>query len=127
MNKSDRIILLVIAIFAGAFIPFFVLMFGLAVGDGFHWRDALLFIATTILISSPIWIPAIIPNKYKLLSLFFRWLGAISLLMPAYFYSTGKFVTMKASFIIHIPFIAIVLLCFFCIWILVKPDLIKRT
>lgn len=75
--------------------------------------------------SSPIWIPTCIPKEYKYLSLFFRLLGALILLVPGFLYFSGYFVTSKASFIVRLPFIFIVSLCLLCIWILVKQDLVK--
>jgi len=136
MNRLDKSILLLIATIAGVFVPLLVVMFGMAVGDEFDFRDALLVFIASLVISSPVWISLIIPARYKFLSIFFRWLGAITLLLPVYFYFSGE-ISSKATqfllagkfrdFLFHIPFIVIILLCVFGSWLLVKSDIVKST
>lgn len=132
MSKPERYALLVIAIAFGGCFPFAVLMFGASVGDAIGIKDLLLFFLVTIIVSSPIWLAAIIPAKYKYLSMFFRWVSAVVLLTPVYFYLTSELLKKGFSFLMagnwedalfHVPIFLVILLCINGAWILLKSDL----
>ena len=134
MSSLEKTILLLIAVFVGGFVPFAVIMFGVAVGDGFGLRDGLLFLVASTAISCPIWIPVIISEKYKRTSIFFRWIGAFMLLIPVYFYLTSGRFKKALSFLIagnlgdtlfHVPFVVLVCLCLYGSYILVKSDILR--
>lgn len=83
MNNIAKNILLAGALIVGGTIAFGILTFGaMAEPDEFGLYLVLFAVTVGIAFSSPLWLPAAIPNRFKLTSLFFRWLGATALIYP---------------------------------------------
>ena len=135
MNKNDRRVLICFGILMGGFLPFAVFLFGAAVGDDFGLRDILLGIGVTLLIASPLLLPALIPEKYKLTSRLFRWIGAFVLLIPLYYYFSSQLFQKAIEFLkakkyddllSHLPFGILVCVCVYSIWLLIKCDIASK-
>jgi len=83
MNNIAKNILLASALIVGGTLAFGILAFGaMAEPDEFGLYLVLFAIVAGIAFSSPLWLPAITPNRFKITSLIFRWLGATALIYP---------------------------------------------
>lgn len=89
MSLTARIVLLALA----ATICGFVTLLGANVSYGlepyrFSIRAGLFWLTIGIAVSSPLWIPALIPNRFRRTSNFARWLGACALTLPTYLFGS---------------------------------------
>lgn len=83
MNKTSKNILLASALIVGGIIAFGIFAFSsMAEPDEVGLYSVLISIALGIAFSAPLWLPALIPSRYKITSLIFRWLGAVALIYP---------------------------------------------
>ncbi len=80
----------------------------------------------------PLWLPAIIPSRLRVLSAIFRWLGAIALIYPIHLFSGSiinfidRFVSNRSSSIEGLIFGLITTgFCMLGIGVLIWPELSK--
>ena len=75
--------MLVSALIVGSTLAFSILVFGaMAEPDEIGLYSVLIAIAVGIAFSTPLWLPTVIHNRFRITSIIFRWLGAIALIYP---------------------------------------------
>jgi hypothetical protein len=83
MNKTSKNFLLTSALSVGVIVAIGILAFGsVAEPNEFGLYSVLFAIVVGIAFSAPLWLPAVIPSRYKITSLIFRWLSAVALIYP---------------------------------------------
>src|SRR6266545_6370990 len=131
MSMPARVTLLFLAAVSGGFFA----LFGASVSRGlepyqFNWSTAAFWAAAGVLISAPIWVPALVPNCFPRFLRVSRFLAALLLLAPAWLFST--IVTANVNRVIAgardsiMPFVqgsVLTVVCVSGIVILVWPEL----
>lgn len=89
MSLTARIVLLALA----AMLCGFVTLLGASVSYGlepyrFSIRTGLLWLTIGMAVSSPLWIPTLIPNRFCRILRFARWLGVYVLTLPTYLFGS---------------------------------------
>lgn len=83
MSNVVKNILFASALIVGSTVAFGILVFGaMAEPDEFGLYSVLFAVVVGIAFSAPLWLPAVIPSRFKIASLIFRWLGAVALIYP---------------------------------------------
>jgi len=83
MNNFAKNVLLASALVVGGAFVFGILAFGaMADPDEFGLHSVLFAIFIGVAFSSPLWLPVAIPNRFKITSMIFRWMGATALIYP---------------------------------------------
>ena len=87
MPLPARIALLVFAAICCAF----VVLLGTSVSYGlepyrFSFRTIMFWSALGLAVSFPLWLPAVVPNRFPRALSYARWLGAIALTLPTYYF-----------------------------------------
>ena len=131
MKSPVRNTLLISALILGGLVSIGIMAFGLmAEPEEFSAYSAFFAILIGVVTSSPLWLPAIIPSRFKVLSGILRWLGAIALIFPAYI-SSGIIINFISraisdrgpSFMGLILGVVLTGLCLLGIVILIWPEL----
>ena len=120
MSVLARVVLLATAALCGAFVA---LLGSYTTGTSLFWFVAAAFVA------SPLWVPASIPNRYRLVQMICRWFGAAALLIPIFMFGsivvhnvTRSLSGLGASPDALAQGTVLTLLCLACVSILLWPE-----
>lgn len=92
MTTPARLLLLAAAILCGGYVALLGDSLSAALEPQRHTSAATLFwVAAGAVIAAPMWVPAMIPARFARLAKICRWLGALTLLVPALLF--GSIVT----------------------------------
>lgn len=91
-----RLSLFMFAAICGAFVT----LSGVSLSYGlepyhFSFRTAAFWVLAGLAVALPLWLPALIPNRFSRMLKFVRWLGALTLTLPTYLF--GSIVTHNIS------------------------------
>jgi hypothetical protein len=137
MNISARLTLLFLAAIAGGYVALFGVSVSRALDpERFNWVSLAFWTGIGLLISAPMWAPALLPNRFPRFLRISRFFAALFLLVPTWFFS--RTVTANVNRVIAgahdsvMPFVqasVLTVVCLVGVVILVWPELrsmIKR-
>lgn len=131
MSTPARILLLIVAALCAAFVAVLGISFSLAVEpDAYSASTSSFWLVLAAVFASPIWMPALIPDRYPRVLSVCRRLGAIALLFPTFMFSSIVIHNISRSLsglgatpTALVQGLALTLACVACLFVLLWPDL----